>query len=333
MRTLFILILLIAGSLAAAWLGGETWLAREAARRIRSSSTPRPIRATANSSTVGWARSRGAGISSPRPSDNAWTILTEETESPPSPKKSSSARSCGYPSTSHHTWATIEGTDPGVPPSSRDGPATASATQSSAASTGWDVVCRRCTVSSQYRAWSKRWTGRETRRAEPSEEKGRGAPSRNARTGARRAPKRVSASPSSGSPFRTTKAVLRSASAPSAASRARRPASSPARSSQKITARSSRCSRPTCMVKHTSSRRSPGESSSARASRPAVSRSRSGVRPDRGQQNGPSSTSRGGRTGASSRTTWALVPARLKQLTPARRGASPRRQEVSWSTM
>ena len=36
MRTLFILILLIAGSLAAAWLGGETWLAREAARRIEA---------------------------------------------------------------------------------------------------------------------------------------------------------------------------------------------------------------------------------------------------------------------------------------------------------
>lgn len=36
MRALLVLVLLVGGGLAAAWLGGETWLAREAARRIEA---------------------------------------------------------------------------------------------------------------------------------------------------------------------------------------------------------------------------------------------------------------------------------------------------------
>ena len=34
MRTLLLIVIMLGGALAAAWVGGETWLAREAAQRI-----------------------------------------------------------------------------------------------------------------------------------------------------------------------------------------------------------------------------------------------------------------------------------------------------------
>ncbi len=110
-----------------------------------------------------------------------------------------------------------------------------------------------------------------------------------------------------------------SASAPAANARSR-PAISSALPAT-TAARWAKWARPAPAVKHTSASDCPGASARCAANRAARSRRAAGVRAESGRRcRGGSLPSMAGVAGASSRITWALVPLKPNELTPAMRG-------------